>query len=706
MKRLNLYKLSSVGLNAKTAFMVMVAVMIVANATAKPRTMKQMEQAARSAISVAGKAFAPRKGASLPMKVVESRDNLVLFGYADGAYAVVPVDDTMPEVIGISTTPYSAGSNESFEWWLRTANKVLGEAVRSGRPLRVTPPDTQLYPAEVQPLMTTKWDQLEPYNNYLPEGIYTGCVATAMAQVLNYYKTPVHGIGERTLKINTSMHHNVTVTATFGEDYYDWDNMLEEYRPGQYTEVQGNAVALLMRDCGVAASMMYGGEKEGGSGTYLKDAAEGLKRYLGFENAECIYRNEFSEPAWMNRIYKEISTRGPVVYSGADMDEYAGHAFVLHGYRSDGKVYVNWGWSGADDGWYDVATLQMPGYSFSGYQDMIVGLEAMNKDLLEVTISVEEAGTLESLLPENALTSIEKLNLSGNINSTDMRTLRILAGVDEKMKRTEGLLRELDMTDVNIVSGGLPYIIDGKNELTTADNELPERAFYGCSSLRKLTLPASATSIGCGAINNMSRLKDLIIPESGSQNYTVDDNFIYADKEKKIIASILPNAQKEIEVANGVITIGSFSMASAHVKKLQLPSTVKELGRSALYKCEELSEIRIATSEPPAVGKNGLDGILFAKSKLYVPTGSKQKYADADGWYNFKLNNGYVNYDNIVEYDVEEGPMSIISLTGETVKGAVYDITGRRVLPTSDAQSLSALPAGIYIIDGKKYVKK
>ena len=89
-----------------------------------------------------------------------------------------------------------------------------------------------------------------------------------------------------------------------------------------------------------------------------------------------------------------------------------------------------------------------------------------------------------------------------------------------------------------------------------------------------------------------------------------------------------------------------------------------------------------------------------------MPTGSKQKYADADGWYNFKLNNGYVNYDNIVEYDVEEGPMSIISLTGETVKGVVYDITGRRVLPTSDAQSLSALPAGIYIIDGKKYVKK
>ena len=132
--------------------------------------------------------------------------------------------------------------------------------------------------AVVGPLITTKWDQDSPYYDLCPgtgtNKAYTGCVATAMAQVMNYWQWPVKGTGSHSyqpLDPNSdtgakSKRYGVQ-SADFGSTTYDWANMLDKYTSGA-TSAQKTAVATLMFHCGVATEMMYGNDADGGSGTY------------------------------------------------------------------------------------------------------------------------------------------------------------------------------------------------------------------------------------------------------------------------------------------------------------------------------------------------------------------------------------------------------------------------------------------------------
>ena len=326
-------------MNKKVTFAFLVFGLIALQAVAAPRTAQQMKQAAAKAINQhrSAKRMAPRTDA---LKVLKSTSTYEILGYEQGGFAVVSADDLVPEVLGVSTSEYSEGRNLNFQWWLNATNDVINYAVQNNIQLTTTKPDPAIYPTEVGPLLSTKWDQGAPYSNMCPTfsgstKCLTGCVATAMAQVLNYHKMPEHGEGTRTIYYPHNNHSGQEVTATFVDDYYDWDNMLDDYSVVNYNQDQANAVALLMRDCGVAADMEYGGPSEG-SGAYSQDAAEGLRKYFGYEEAQCLERDYYSEAAWMDIVYRELSENGPLYYGGADLSYNAGHAFVLHGYRADG----------------------------------------------------------------------------------------------------------------------------------------------------------------------------------------------------------------------------------------------------------------------------------------------------------------------------------------------------------------------------------
>ena len=245
-------------------------------AQAAPRTQAQMKEAAAKAINVArsGRHMAPRKAESL--RVLKAADSYQIIGLEQGGFAVIAADDLVPEVLGVSTSRYSEGRNENFQWWLQAVEGAVQYAVQHKVKMNTTKPDPNKYPTQVGPLMTTKWDQLTPYNNLCPisnggDRCYTGCVATAMAQVLNYHKTPVQGIGTRTIYYPQGVTSGTPVTADFGDHVYDWDNMLDEYTYGNYNDTEAMAVAVLMRDCGVAADMEYGGYAESGSGAYSQE---------------------------------------------------------------------------------------------------------------------------------------------------------------------------------------------------------------------------------------------------------------------------------------------------------------------------------------------------------------------------------------------------------------------------------------------------
>ena len=285
----------------------------------------------------------------------------------------------------------------------------------------------------VEPLIQTQWDQDEPYNNLCPgtgsDKSYTGCVATAMAQVMKYWNWPEKGTGSRTYQpiqyeydertgqpIRTIIIYDEQ-TANFGETTYDWDNMLNKYT-GSETTAQNNAVATLMYHCGVATDMMYGNDDYGGSGTftvnyddwdwaddegecaqnalvmffgYKKNTIKGYMRD-GYEYGGTTYYEKWSDADWTAMIKEELDKKHPIMYGGAG-DE-GGHSFICDGYKDDDYFHFNWGWSGQNDGYYKLSKLAPGsggagggGYDFSEDQDVIIGIVPNKGDGPKITVT-------------------------------------------------------------------------------------------------------------------------------------------------------------------------------------------------------------------------------------------------------------------------------------------------------------------------------
>lgn len=670
---------------------------------AAPRTKAQMLEAAAKAINVErkGKKMALRKAAAL--KVLKATDQYQIIGSEQGGFAVISTDDLVPEVLGVSTSKYSDGQNENFKWWLEAVQGAVQYAVQHGVKMNTTKPDPVKYPTQVGPLVTTEWDQGEPYNRLLPQSLYgggrcvTGCVATAMAQVLNYHQVPVSGLGSRTIYYPHGNTTGTPVTADFGEHVYDWNNMLDQYQSGNYNEDQAMAVAVLMRDCGVAADMEYGGSNntENGSGAYSMDAAAGLRTYFGIAEAECLERSSYSESSWMDIVYRELSENGPVYYGGASYSS-GGHAFVIHGYNAEGKVYVNWGWSGDDDGYYDIALLNPSYYHFDMQQDMIIGVKGAPRELTEENIELTTAGTLNTLLNDEKIGTVGTLKIKGNINATDLRQIRRLGGVDEKGEKTGGYLQVLDLSEARIVSGGDYYLADNGKQLATANDELPVKAFYGCKYLQKLILPAGLKSWGAGALGLCLQLRELEIGTLAEDaTFKIADDIVWNKDQTEIIA-VLPVKSGELSIPKGTVALRDCALAGCgRLSKVVLPVSLKMIGREAMRNCTGLSEIRVAGKEVPELG--GADvftGISIFTCKLYVPAGTKGKYTQLAQWKAFKTS----DYDNIVEYGSSVKVRNTIRKYGEENPQFVYSVSGDPItgVPELTCEATPASPAGKY----------
>ncbi len=282
----------------------------------------------------------------------------------------------------------------------------------------------------VGPLIKTTWDQDTPYWNLCPGSgnskAYTGCVATAMAQVMNYWQWPVKGTGSHSYQpmdpnSNTgakSKRYGVQ-SANFGETTYDWANMKNSYT-GSYNTAEATAVATLMYHCGVATEMMYGNDADGGSGTMSVNyedwdwgttttneggcAQNALWYYFGYKKPTGYMRDgyteegkqyyeKWSEADWTAMIKAELDLQRPIIYSGGD-EQSGGHCFICDGYDDAGYFHFNWGWSGENDGYYKLSSLK-PGsggagggsYDFTANQDVIVGIMPDKPDYPEVTVT-------------------------------------------------------------------------------------------------------------------------------------------------------------------------------------------------------------------------------------------------------------------------------------------------------------------------------
>ena len=400
--------------------------------------------------TVSGVQKAPAKKMVLKKAATASENQYYVYENANGeGWVMVAANDVAHPILAYSYTGTFRTDNQpaNLKVWLRgydrqitraaqDENYVANEQVQNEWKTLRKGANPVKAAVVVSPLIKTGWDQDSPYWNSCPQKsgsrCYTGCVATAMAQVMNYHQWPKNGTGSHTIK-------GTSYSANFGSTTYDWENMLNSYS-GSSTSAQKTAVATLMYHCGVAVDMSYGTAAEGGSGAYTIDyngywsshgtmcAETALTQFFGYKSSTIkgYYRDgspedgmkSWTKSEWIAMLKEELDAQRPIMYAGAgyedpsDPDTGYGHSFVCDGYDSSDKFHFNWGWSNSCDGYYDVDALE-PSEPGSGggngeynlEQDVIIGIVPDKKDLPMITItwSVDGVETTSEIMQEDPL---------------------------------------------------------------------------------------------------------------------------------------------------------------------------------------------------------------------------------------------------------------------------------------------------------------
>lgn len=283
-------------------------------------------------------------------------------------FVIASADDRTPSVLGYSDKGYFDPANIPVN--MKEMLEFYNEQIALLDQLGLTAGDlTAPRPTRnsISPMITTHWDQGDPYWEQCPvfmdidangdtisEMAYTGCVATSMAQVMNYYKFPL---------TCTKTIPSYEMTYYWNEDYYvidtdplppimfDWDNMKDNYT-GAETQAEKDAVAWLMLYAGCAAHMNYGVNASSTSDPYIPTA---LNEYFNYD-AKLVYRSDYEQDAWEEMIYQELFAGRPVIYNGRSGTG-GGHSFVCDGYAYGDYYHINWGWGGLGDGYFVLSVL-------------------------------------------------------------------------------------------------------------------------------------------------------------------------------------------------------------------------------------------------------------------------------------------------------------------------------------------------------------
>ena len=390
----------------KRITIILVFLLIAVFSSASTRSLNEMKKIAESYLFTS-----KTRADKASLRVLVEKETLSILGNEQYGFVIINNDDQFPAVIGYSQSAFDT-MPPALEWYIDAAEKSIQAKINSGAYYALIPPSAD-FPSSVNSLVKTTWDQGKPYNKFCPGGnggaskLYpTGCVATALAQIMNYHKYPEKGIGDHQYSFKPADGDGRILSANFGETYYDWGNMLDDYSNG-YTDAQADAVATLMLHCGVAVEMGY---TPSGSGSYGQEACLGIKKFFGYnKNARLYTRDYYTAESWMQMVYEELSNNHPIYYAGAS-ESGGGHAFVIDGYNQDGMVHVNWGWGGKSNGMYDIALLNPSGYKFTTQQDMIIGM-------CDSTVNIPYA----SQVAANSLTftfygsATKRVTISGNI---------------------------------------------------------------------------------------------------------------------------------------------------------------------------------------------------------------------------------------------------------------------------------------------------
>lgn len=326
---------------------------------------------------------AKKAAANIAVEKYKSLAMVNVYGIKGKGVVFISKDDDIEPVLGISDEDFDVNNMPcGMKWWLNTANKSLERMKAKGITYSANPMAASGRPTY---FIKTYWNQDKPFNNLCPQingsAAPTGCIATAMAQIMKYYQYPATSKGTGIYSVTTYKDKNDKEGTTkwykreLGHTY-QWTAMLSSY--GIMSEDENDAVATLMADAGAASQMNY---QANGSGTIEWYAAKGFAENFRYDSLaiSCLQRDFYTDAEWMEMVRKEMEAKQPVLYCGSDEIE-GGHAFLLDGIQEDGKVHVNWGWGKSGDGWFDIDVLRpnITGFTGEGFnigQSMVLGFK-------------------------------------------------------------------------------------------------------------------------------------------------------------------------------------------------------------------------------------------------------------------------------------------------------------------------------------------
>ena len=283
-------------------------------------------------------------------------------------YVIVSGDDRTTQILGYSDNGNFDPDNVPVnmqEWLDYYAQQISSLDMLGVTGQNFTTPNPTRN--SISPLITSHWDQAGPYWNHCPEFMdidengdtvgelaYTGCVATSMAQIMNYYKHPMRCSQLIPSYIVTFYWHEeygAFETDPLDPIFFDWDNMRDNYT-GAETEAEKDAVAWLMLYAGCAAHMQYGLNASSTSDPYIPTA---LNEYFNYD-AKLVYRSDYDQKDWEEMIYQELAAGRPTIYNGR-AGSGGGHSFICDGYAYGDYYHINWGWGGLGDGYFVLSVL-------------------------------------------------------------------------------------------------------------------------------------------------------------------------------------------------------------------------------------------------------------------------------------------------------------------------------------------------------------
>jgi hypothetical protein len=316
------------------------------------------------------------------------RDVYYAFNFNNKGFVLISADDICYPVIGFSMeSTYSPNEQASeFAYWMNERKTEIAYNIDNN--IAADPAGTAVWQRlnttdasqllnnidksimDVAPLITSLWDQGYPYNDLVPMDascgsfnghVTTGCVATAMAQIMYYWRWPNTGVGN-----HCDSHTNYgQLCADFGSTTYDWNGMVNQ--PSK----ECLPVSTLMYHAGISVNMNYNSDGLCSSGAYTSDVAGAFRNYFRYASTTSyVQKSAYSTTNWNNMLQADLDASEPINYSGQGSS--GGHSWVCDGYQATDYYHFNWGWSGSDNGYFYLTNLNPGGYNFNSQQQATV----------------------------------------------------------------------------------------------------------------------------------------------------------------------------------------------------------------------------------------------------------------------------------------------------------------------------------------------